>query len=65
MAQLGLPDAGLIAPLAFVLEAFIVVLHGFTLAPLARALGLTGADTPGVILVGVAPWTTALAETLR
>ena len=65
LAQLGLPDAGLIAPLAFVLVAFTVVLHGFTLAPFARALGLTGADTPGVILVGGALWTTALAETLR
>ena len=65
LAELGLPDASLIGPLAFVLVAVTVVLHGFTLAPVARMLGLTGADTPGVILIGGSAWTTALAETLQ
>ncbi len=64
LLSLGLEDAGLIAPLAFVLVAFTVVVHGFTLAPFARALGLTGADTPGVIIIGGSDWTTALAEAL-
>ncbi len=62
---LGFEDAALIAPLAFVLVAFTVVWHGFTLAPFARALGLTGSEIPGVILVGGRPWTTAFAETLQ
>ncbi len=64
LLSLGFEDAALIAPLAFVLVAFTVVLHGFTLAPFARALGLTGADTPGVIIIGGANWSTALAEAL-
>ncbi|MEY1555836.1 cation:proton antiporter [Yoonia sp. R2331] len=64
LLSLGLEDAALIAPLAFVLVAFTVVLHGFTLAPFARALGLTGADTPGVIIIGGSEWSTALAEAL-
>lgn len=62
---LGFTDAALIAPLAFVLVAVTVVLHGFTLAPFARFLGLTGADTPGVILIGGSPWTTAFAEAIK
>ena len=65
LGELGLPDAHLIGPLAFALVAATVVLHGFTLAPFARALGLTGADTPGVMIVGGSSWTTALAEALK
>ena len=64
LVALGIADAGLIAPLAFVLVAVTVVLHGFTLAPFARFLGLTGATNPGVIVIGGSPFTTALAEAL-
>ncbi|SFR41100.1 sodium/proton antiporter, CPA1 family [Yoonia tamlensis] len=62
---LGFEDAPLIAPLAFVLVAVTVVLHGFTLAPFARWLGLTGADVPGVVVIGGSNWTTAFAEALK
>jgi NhaP-type Na+/H+ or K+/H+ antiporter len=65
LLNLGFADAALIAPLAFVLVSFTVVLHGFTLKPFARWLGLTGADTPGVVIIGGANWTTAFAETLQ
>ena len=65
LLELGLEDAAMIAPLAFVLVAVTVVLHGFTLAPFARWLGLTGADTPGVIVIGGSPWTTAFADALQ
>ena len=64
LLELGFEDAALIGPLAFVLVAATVVLHGFTLKPFAKALGLTGAGNPGVLIVGGAPWTTALAEAL-
>jgi NhaP-type Na+/H+ or K+/H+ antiporter len=65
LLSLGFEDAAQIAPLAFVLVAVTVVLHGFTLAPFARWLGLTGADTPGVIIIGGSAWTTAFAEALQ
>ncbi len=65
LLNLGFADAALIAPLAFVLVSSTVVLHGFTLKPFARWLGLTGADTPGVVIIGGANWTTAFAETLQ
>lgn len=65
LTSLGLEDAALIAPLAFALVAVTVVLHGFTLGPVARALGLTGSSTPGVMVIGASPWTLALAEALQ
>ncbi|SFR12140.1 cation:proton antiporter [Poseidonocella sedimentorum] len=64
MAAVGIADGGLVGPLAFVLVAGTVVLHGFTLAPMARAMGLSGGDIPGVLLVGGSRFTTALGEAL-
>lgn len=65
LASLGVEDGALIGPLAFVLVAVTVVLHGFTLAPIARRLGLTGGDKPGVLLVGGNSFTIALGEALQ
>ena len=65
LLTLGFEDAALIGPLAFVLVSVTVVLHGFTLAPFARWLGLTGADVPGVVIIGGSAWTTAFAEALK
>ena len=65
LVGLGYEDAASIAPLAFVLVAVTVVLHGFSLAPLARKLGLTGGDKPGVLIVGASRWTIGLAEVLK
>ncbi len=64
LLALGFEDAALIGPLAFVLVAATVVLHGFTLKPFAQFLGLTGAGNPGVLIIGGSTWTTALAEAL-
>ncbi|MBV0911893.1 cation:proton antiporter [Anianabacter salinae] len=65
LAALGVADGALVGPLAFVLVAVSVVLHGFTLGPIARALGLTGGDKPGVLLVGGNSFTVALGEALQ
>ena len=40
LVALGIADGAMMAPLAFGLVAVTVVLHGFTLTPVARALGL-------------------------
>lgn len=60
----GVPDGGMVAPLAFCLVLATVILHGFTLGPLARRLGLTSGDTPGVMIVGGSPFATGLAQAL-
>ncbi len=65
LAELGIEDGGLIGPLAFALVGATVVLHGFTLVPFARWLGLADRAAPGVLLVGGSRWTTAFAEALE
>jgi NhaP-type Na+/H+ or K+/H+ antiporter len=65
LVALGIEDADRIAPLAFALVAATVVLHGFTLTPVARALGLTAATKPGVIVLGGSPWAVGLAQVLE
>lgn len=64
LADAGIADGAQIGALAFLLVAVTVLLHGFTLAPLARALGLTAAEQPGVLIIGGNAWTFALAEAL-
>ncbi|WP_099827322.1 cation:proton antiporter [Oceaniglobus indicus] len=65
LADLGVADGGLIGPIAFVLVAATVVVHGFTLAPFARALGLVASGTPGVMILGGSHWSVGLAEALK
>lgn len=60
----GVADGALVGPLAFALVAATVVLHGFTLTPLARWLGLADGETPGVLLIGGSRLSTAFAEAL-
>ncbi len=61
----GVQDGALIAPMAFVLVLVTVVLHGFTLAPLARRLGLTSGEKPGVLIVGGSLFAAGLAKALE
>jgi hypothetical protein len=65
LAAAGIADGALIGPMAFVLVLATVLLHGFSLAPMARALGLAGADQPGILFVGGSRFTTGLAEVLK
>ena len=65
LSALGVEDGALIGPLAFVIVAATVVVHGFSLGPIARALGLTGGESPGVLIVGGSPWATAFARALQ
>ncbi|WP_417242634.1 cation:proton antiporter [Celeribacter sp.] len=65
LAAAGVEDGAVIGPLAFILVMATVVLHGFTLAPFARFLGLAQSGTPGVLLIGGSRFTTALAEALK
>ncbi|MGI1664201.1 cation:proton antiporter [Palleronia sp. KMU-117] len=65
LAAAGVPDGALVAPLAFALVVGTVVLHGFSLTPMARALGVSGGESPGVLLVGGSRFTTGLGESLQ
>jgi NhaP-type Na+/H+ or K+/H+ antiporter len=65
LVEAGVEDGAVVAPLAFALVLATVVLHGFSLAPFARKLGLAGETLQGVILVGGSRFTTGLAEALK
>ncbi|MEL8054764.1 MAG: sodium:proton antiporter, partial [Pseudomonadota bacterium] len=54
-----------IAPLAFAMVFATVVLHGFTIGPLARALGLARKERPGVLVVGANAWSLEFAKAIR
>lgn len=61
----GIADGALIAPLAFVLVLVTVVLHGFTLKPIAQRFGLTSGHKPGLLIVGGSQFATGLASALQ
>lgn len=65
LAEAGYEDAELLLPLVFAVIGATVLAHGFSVGPMARALGLAGSGRPGVLIVGAWDWTVALAEALR
>ena len=65
LAAAGYQGGELVMPAVFGLIAATMVLHGFSLAPLARRLGLTLGDRPGLAILGATPATIALARIMR
>jgi NhaP-type Na+/H+ or K+/H+ antiporter len=65
LQRAGYPGAELVMPAVFALIAATMVLHGFTLAPLARRLGLRLGEAPGLAIVGASPWASELAIVLH
>lgn len=65
LAQNGVPDGAQLTAISFLIVAATIVLHGFSLGPLASWLGLKTAARPGVMFVGGSAWTIAFAEKLK
>ncbi|RED13808.1 cation:proton antiporter [Pontivivens insulae] len=65
LAELGIEDGQGLTAISFALVAGTVILHGFSMAPLAKLLGLTSANTPGLLIVGGSRWATNLAAVLE
>ena len=61
----GYPDARLVLPLVFAVIASTVLLHGLSLAPLARRLKLASGGRGGLLIVGASRWTVRLGEALH
>ena len=61
----GFIDGEKMIPLAFLMVFATVTLHGFTIGPIAKALGLASRAQPGVLIVGASPWSTELAVKLQ
>lgn len=65
LGRAGYPDARLVLPLVFAVIASTVLLHGLSLAPIARRLGLASGGRSGLLIVGASAWTVALGNALR
>lgn len=65
MVAAGYEDAAALVPTVFLVIIVTVVAHGFTLAPLARRLGLTTGARNGLLVVGASPFALALTEALN
>ena len=61
----GVHGAALVMPAVFTLITATVILHGFSLGPLARLLKLRLGTGPGLAIVGASDWTTGLAACLH
>lgn len=64
MVAAGYPEAEILMPLVFLVIVVTVIVHGVTLAPLARRLELAAEEENGLLIVGANDWTRALAEVL-
>lgn len=62
---IGVADGRQMTAYTFALVAATIVLHGFTLGPLARVLKLKPAESPGVLIVGASRFTIAFAKRLK
>lgn len=65
LAEAGIADASRMVAFTFAVVVTTIVLHGFTLGPLASLLKLKSADRPGLLIVGGSRWAIDLASTLR
>ncbi|MCP4320021.1 MAG: sodium:proton antiporter [Hyphomicrobiales bacterium] len=64
LTGIGVADGSKMVAVTFAVVVATIILHGFSLGPLAAALGLKSAQKPGVLIVGGSRWATALARKL-
>jgi CPA1 family monovalent cation:H+ antiporter len=65
MVAAGYAEAQILMPLVFLVILVTVVIHGVTLGPLARKLGLAAEEENGLLIVGANDWTRALGNVLK
>ncbi|MDA3128809.1 cation:proton antiporter [Aliibacillus thermotolerans] len=65
LEEAGYVDAALITPLTFALVFATVCVHGFTIGPISKKLGLSLQGKPGVIIVGGNRFSNRFAKVLK
>nr|WP_245223931.1 sodium:proton antiporter [Rhizobium halophytocola] len=65
LMDIGFADGGRLVALAFLVVAVTVVLHGFSIRPVARLLKITRKEPDGILIVGCSPFAIALARRAR
>ena len=61
----GVMDGEKMIAYTFAIVVATILLHGFSLGPIASALNLKSGARPGILLVGASPWATAFALKLK
>jgi hypothetical protein len=65
LTELGVPDAEMLIPLAFVTAIVTIVAHGFTAEAWAKYLGIDQGAGHKLMLIGVNQFSLALAEAMK
>ena len=65
LTKMGVADGDRMIAYTFAVVAATILLHGFTLGPLARLLDLRSSDRPGILFVGASRFTLAFARRLK
>ncbi|MBO6637352.1 MAG: sodium:proton antiporter [Roseitalea sp.] len=65
LVSLGIEDGTKMIAFTFAVVVASIILHGFSLGPIARRLGLRSTEEPGLLIVGGSRWSTALAGKLH
>ncbi|MBS1051229.1 sodium:proton antiporter [Gluconobacter japonicus] len=65
LKETGYQSADLIMPAVFAVIAVTMILHGFSLRPIARALKLTLSNDPAIAILGASGWSVDLAVCLH
>lgn len=65
LAEIGIIDAKQMIAFTFAVVVSTIILHGFSLGPLANILKLKGSSAPGLLIVGGSRWSTSLAKKLK
>ncbi|MBB3047363.1 NhaP-type Na+/H+ or K+/H+ antiporter [Litorivivens lipolytica] len=65
MIEAGYEGAELLVPAVFLVIFATVILHGFSLGPLASRLRLRAEGSGRVLIVGASPWSVELAKVLK
>lgn len=60
----GYPNADLLVPIVFGTIIITVLLHGLSIRPLARRLGLSFKGGNGILMIGASQWGVALGQAL-
>lgn len=65
LKETGYQSADLIMPAVFAVIAVTMILHGFSLRPIARALKLTLSNDPAIAILGASKWSIDFAACLH
>ncbi len=65
LVEAGYETAELLLPLVFAVIFATVVLHGLSIGPVSKALGLSSPARDSVLIVGASPWSVELGRTLK